>query len=167
MPAHRRAEGRLMAGGPHILIVEARYYEDIVDGLLHGAEQAFAEAGATFERLTVPGAFEIPAAIARAIEAGGADGPAGGARYDGYLALGCVIRGETSHYDYICTESARKLQDLACDKGAALGYGILTCENWDQAWARANVEERNKGGEAARACLAMIAVNGRFAGRQD
>ncbi len=167
MPAHRRAEGRLMAGGPHILIVEARYYEDIVDGLLHGAEQAFAEAGATFERLTVPGAFEIPAAISRAIEARGADGPDGGARYDGYLALGCVIRGETSHYDYICTESARKLQDLACDKGAALGYGILTCENQDQAWARANVEERNKGGEAARACLAMIAVNGRFAGRPD
>ena len=159
-----------MAGGPHILIVEARYYEDIVDGLLHGAEQAFAEAGATFERLTVPGAFEIPAAISRAIEARGADGPDrpdGGARYDGYLALGCVIRGETSHYDYICTESARKLQDLACDKGAALGYGILTCENQDQAWARANVEERNKGGEAARACLAMIAVNGRFAGRPD
>ncbi len=156
-----------MAGGPHILIVEARYYEDIADGLLHGAELAFAEAGATFERLTVPGTFEIPAAISRAIEAGGSDGPEGGARYDGYLALGCVIRGETSHYDYNCTESARKLQDLACDKGAALGYGILTCENWDQAWARANVEDRNKGGEAARACLAMIAVNGRFSGRPD
>jgi 6,7-dimethyl-8-ribityllumazine synthase len=162
MPSDRRTEGRLMAGEPHILIVEARYYEDIADGLLSGAERAFAEAGATFERLTVPGAFEIPAAISRAIAAGGADR---GARYDGYLALGCVIRGETSHYDYICTQSARKLQDLACDKGAALGYGILTCENWDQAWARANVEDRNKGGEAARACLAMIAVNGRFAGR--
>ena len=162
-----------MAAGPHILVVEARYYEDIANALLRGAEQAFAEAGATFERLTVPGAFEIPAAISRAVEAGradgpdGSDGPDGGARYDGYLALGCVIRGETSHYDYICTESARKLQDLACDKGAALGYGILTCENWDQAWARANVEERNKGGEAARACLAMIAVNARFAGRPE
>ncbi len=154
----------MMAGGPHILVVEARYYEDIADGLLRGAEQAFAEAGATFERLTVPGAFEIPAAISRAMEAGGAGG---GARYDGYLALGCVIRGETSHYDYICTESARKLQDLACERGAALGYGILTCENWDQAWARANVEGRNKGGEAARACLAMISVNSRFAGRPE
>ena len=156
-----------MAAGPHILVVEARYYEDIADALLRGAEQAFAKAGATFERLTVPGAFEIPAAISRAVQAGRADGPDGGACYDGYLALGCVIRGETSHYDYICAESARKLQDLACDRGAALGYGILTCENWDQAWARANVEERNKGGEAARACLAMIAVNGRFAGRPD
>ncbi len=153
-----------MAGGPHILIVEARYYEDIADALLLGAEQAFSEAGATFERLAVPGAFEIPAAISRAIEARRADR---GARYDGYLALGCVIRGETSHYDYICAESARKLQDLACDRGAALGYAILTCENRDQAWVRANVEDRNKGGEAARACLAMIAVNDRFAGRPD
>ncbi len=151
-----------MAGAPHVLIVEARYYEDISDALLRGAEAAFQEAGATSERLTVPGAFEIPAAIARAVEAA----RAGAARYDGYLALGCVIRGETSHYDYICTESARKLQDLACDRGAALGYGILTCETYDQAWARARVDGRNKGGEAARACLAMIAVNDRFAGRR-
>ena len=153
-----------MTAGPHILIVEARYYEDIADALLRGAEAAFAGAGATFERLTVPGAFEIPAAISRALAAGRAGQ---GARYDGYLALGCVIRGETSHYDYICAESARKLQDLACDRGAALGYGILTCENWDQAWARANVGDRDKGGEAARACLAMIAVGERFAGRPD
>lgn len=153
-----------MTAGPHILIVEARYYEDIADALLRGAEAAFAAAGATFERLTVPGAFEIPAAISRALATGGASQ---GARYDGYLALGCVLRGETSHYDYICAESARKLQDLACDRGAALGYGILTCENWDQAWARANAGDRDKGGEAARACLAMIAVGERFAGRPD
>ena len=144
-----------MADGPHILIVEARYYDDIADALLQGAEQALAEAGATVERLTVPGAFEIPAAIAWALESS--------SRYDGYLALGCVIRGETSHYDYICGESARALQDLACDRGAALGYGILTCENQDQAWARAKVGERNKGGEAAKACLAMIGVKARFA----
>jgi 6,7-dimethyl-8-ribityllumazine synthase len=149
-----------MTAGPHILIVEARYYESISDALLRGAEAAFAEAGATFERLAVPGAFEIPAAIAWAIEAG----RAGRARYDGYLALGCVIRGETSHYHYIRADSARKLQDLACDQGAALGYGILTCDNEDQAWARARVDGRNKGGEAARACLAMIAVSERFAG---
>ena len=144
-----------MADGPHILIVEARYYEDIADALLQGAERAFAEADATIERLAVPGAFEIPAAIAWALEAG--------ARYDGYLALGCVIRGETSHYDYICVESARALQDLACERGAALVYGILTCETQDQAWARAKVGERNKGGEAAKACLAMIGVKARFA----
>ncbi|HEX9767988.1 MAG TPA: 6,7-dimethyl-8-ribityllumazine synthase [Kiloniellales bacterium] len=152
-----------MAGAPHILIVEARYYEDISDALLRGAEEAFQAAGATFERLAVPGAFEVPAAIARAVEAG----RAGRTRYDGYLALGCVIRGETSHYDYICAESARKLQDLACDQGAALGYGILTCETHEQAWARARVDGRNKGGEAARACLAMIAVNDRVAGRRE
>jgi len=163
MPSDRRAEGRLMAGGPHILIVEARYYEDIADGLLHGAEQAFAEAGATFERLTVPGAFEIPAAISRAIEAGGADGPdgpAGGARYDGYLALGCVIRGETSHYDYVCGESARGLAELARVHRAAIGYGILTCETRDQAWARAAVDSngKNKGRDTAEACLALIAL---------
>jgi len=152
-----------MMSAPHILIVEARYYEGISDALLHGAERAFAAAGASYERLTVPGAFEIPAAIARAMDAG----QAGGTRFDGYLALGCVIRGETSHYDYICAESARKLQDLASDRGAALGYGILTCENEEQAWARARLDGRDKGGEAARACLAMIAVNERFAGRRD
>lgn len=152
-----------MTAGPHILIVEARYYEGISEALLGGAEAVFEEAGASFERLSVPGAFEIPATIARALEATRA-GSAGAPRYDGYLALGCVIRGDTSHYDYICTESARKLQDLASDKGAALGYGILTCETEDQAWARARVDGRNKGGEAARACLAMIAVNRRFAG---
>ncbi len=156
-----------MPGAPHILIVEARYYGDIADALLKGAEQVFTEAGATFERLTVPGAFEIPAAIARALDAWQSEGPNSGVHYDGYLALGCVIRGETSHYDYICSESARKLQDLACDRGAALGYGILTCENREQAWARANVEDRNKGGEAARACLAMIAINDRFAGSPE
>jgi 6,7-dimethyl-8-ribityllumazine synthase len=152
-----------MMSAPHILIVEARYYEDISDALLDGAERAFAAAGASHERLAVPGAFEIPAAIARAMDAG----EAGGTRFDGYLALGCVIRGETSHYDYICAESARKLQDLACDRGVAVGYGILTCETEAQAWARARLDGRDKGGEAARACLAMIAVNERFAGRRD
>jgi len=152
-----------MTAGPHILIVEARYHEGLSEALFSGAEAVFEEAGASFERLAVPGAFEVPAAIARALAAG----RAGGERYDGYLALGCVIRGETSHYDYICAESARKLQDLACDEGAALGYGILTCESEDQAWARAQVDGRNKGSEAARACLVMIAVNDRFAGSQE
>ena len=84
--------------------------------------------------------------------------PAGRPGFDGYVALGCVIRGETSHYDTICAESARKLQDLACDHGLAIGYGILTCENRDQAWARARVQEQNKGGGAAQACLAMLAL---------
>ena len=150
-----------MTDRPHILIVEARFYDTIADELVRGAEAAFVEAGATFERLAVPGAFEIPAAISFAVEAGRAGRSP---RFDGYLALGCVIRGETSHYEYICGESARKLQDLACDRGTAIGYGILTCDDKDQAWARANVEGRNKGGEAARACLAMIGVRDHFAG---
>ena len=78
------------------------------------------------------------------------------------IGLGCVIRGETSHYDYVCVESARKLQDLACDRCLALGYGILTCENGDQAWDRARIDRKNKGGDAARACLRMIEVRRRF-----
>jgi len=150
-----------MTDRPHILIVEARFYDVIADELVRGAEAAFVEAGATFERLAVPGAFEVPAAISFAVEAGRAGRSP---RFDGYLALGCVIRGETSHYDYVCGESARKLQDLACGRGTAIGYGILTCDNKDQAWARASVEGRNKGGEAARACLAMIGVRDHFAG---
>ncbi len=87
------------------------------------------------------------------------DGPR---RHDGYVALGCVIRGETSHYDYVCGESARKLQDLACEHTLALGYGILTCETREQAWERASVEGRNKGGEVARACLDMIELKRHF-----
>lgn len=147
-----------MAGAPHILIVEARYYAHISDELLKGATAALEAAGASFERLTVPGAFEIPAAIAFA-ERGGAKG---GMAFDGYVALGCVIRGETSHYEHVCQESARGLQDLALRDGVALGFGVLTCENEAQALARAGVEKRNKGGEAARACLAMVALKRRF-----
>ena len=148
-----------MARAPHALIVEARYYEKVADEMARGAEAALRAGGATFERIAVPGAFEIPAAIAFA---GRATGPGGTPRFEGFVALGCVIRGETSHYDYVCTESARKLQDLASDRGVALGYGILTCENGDQAWDRARVDGRDKGGEAARACLAMMALKRTF-----
>ncbi|RMD62252.1 MAG: 6,7-dimethyl-8-ribityllumazine synthase, partial [Alphaproteobacteria bacterium] len=122
------------ADSPRVLIVEARFYADIADALMAGAVHALEEAGATFAQVAVPGAFEIPAAIAFA-ERGAQQ--AGRPVFDGYVALGCVIRGETSHYDYVCGESARKLQDLAVDRGLAIGYGILTCENAEQAWARA------------------------------
>ena len=104
----------------------------------------------------MPGAFEIPAAIGFA-----ARGPAA-AGYDGFIGLGCVIRGQTTHYDYVCQESARALQDLAVRDGVALGYGILTCENRDQAMARARRDEQDRGGAAARACLAMIDIKRRF-----
>ena len=103
----------------------------------------------------MPGAFEIPAAIRFAQSAAERGG---GTRFDGYVALGCVIRGETSHYEHVCQESARGLQDLAVRHELAIGFGILTCENEGQALVRAGVDKRNKGGEAARACLAMIAL---------
>src|SRR5690349_16732271 len=128
----------------HVLIVEARFYEDIADELVRGAIIELEQAGATYDRIAVPGAFEIPAAIHFAIQSAAQGGNA--RRYDGYVALGCVIRGETTHYDYVCIESARGLQDLALRYSAAIGYGILTVENDDQAWARAKVDQKNKGG---------------------
>ena len=147
-------------GPAHILLVESPYYAEIAAELARGAIAEIEAAGASYERIAVPGAFEIPAAIVFAMAAEAT--PGGQRGFDGYVALGCVIRGETSHYDYICGESARKLQDLACDRGLAIGYGILTCENRDQAWVRASVADKNKGGDAARACLAMLAVKRHF-----
>ena len=145
-----------MSEPPRILIVQARFYEEVADELLRGASAVLDEAAADYETVAVPGAFEIPAAVRMALRS--MDFRGGQRRYDGFVALGCVIRGETSHYDYVCGESARKLQDLACEFTLAIGYGILTCENHEQAMARARVSERDKGGDAARACLAMIEV---------
>ncbi len=145
---------------PHILIVESRFYEDISDELLKGASAALEAAGVSFERVSVPGTFEIPAAIHMGLRS--MEFYAARRRFDGYIALGCVIRGETSHYDYVCAESARKLQDLACQYALALGYGILTCDTQEQAWERARVEGRNKGGTTARACLAMLDIKRQF-----
>jgi 6,7-dimethyl-8-ribityllumazine synthase len=141
-----------------LLIVEARFYEDIADELLSGAVAALEAAGATFDKISVPGALEIPAAIAMALYAE----EEGGTDYDGYVALGCVIRGETSHYDIVAGESARGLMDLSIEEGIAIGNGILTCETGAQAWARARVSEKNKGGAAAQAALAMIAIRDRL-----
>jgi 6,7-dimethyl-8-ribityllumazine synthase len=149
-----------MAEMPHIMIVEARFYEDIGDELARGAIAELEKTGATYERVQVPGAFEIPAAIRYALRS--MDFFSGRRRFDGYVALGAVIRGETTHYDYVCAESARKLQDLACEFTLAIGYGILTCENYEQAWARASVDAKNKGGVAARACLDMLDLKQRF-----
>jgi len=143
---------------PHVLIVEAPYYTHIAALLREGAERALTGAGATFEVVQVPGSFEIPGAIGMAAEAEG--------RFDGFVALGCVIRGETTHYDHICEETAHWLQVLAVDEGLPIGYGILTCENEQQALHRANPSGngRGHGGAAARACLAMVAVKRQFAG---
>ena len=145
-----------MTQAPHILLVEAPYYAHISVELRRGAEHVLAAAGATHESLQVPGAFEIPAAIGFAARASG--------RFDGFVALGCVIRGETTHYDHICAETARSLQDLAVRDGLPIGYGILTVENEAQGLVRAAPDGRDKGGEATRACLALVALKRRFRG---
>src|SRR3954447_26407506 len=145
-----------MTRRPHLLLVEAPYYTHIADHLRKGAERAMASAGVTHEVISVPGAFDIPAAVgmvARSTD-----------RFDGFVALGCVIRGETTHYDHICAESARGLQDLAVRDGLAIGYGVLTVENEAQALARASPDGRDHGGAAVRACLAMVELKRRLTG---
>jgi 6,7-dimethyl-8-ribityllumazine synthase len=149
-----------MSEAPHILIVEARFYEDLLDALLAGATRALQKAGATFEVVTVPGALEIPGAIKFA-HAAAQQGKLA-KRFDGYVALGCVIRGETTHYDTVCEESARGLMDLAIHHDLAIGNGILTVEDDDQAWTRAKPDDKDKGGGAAEACLAMVALKRRW-----
>ena len=142
-----------MAAAPHVMVVEARFYPDIADELAKGAIAALEKAGASYERFAVPGVLEIPAAINMAIRAAI---KVKRRPFDAYLALGCVIRGETTHYDIVCNESARGVQDLVVEHDLALGFGVLTVENDDQAWERARVNKKNKGGEAAEACLAMF-----------
>ena len=141
-----------MAG--HFLIVEARFYEDLGDALAEGAISAIEEADGTFERVEVPGALEIPGAVALAA--------ASHHNFDGYVALGCVIRGETSHYDTVCNESARGLMQLTIEQHLAIGNGIITVENGDQAWARARKSDKDKGGDAARAAMNMAALKQAF-----
>lgn len=144
-----------------ILIVEARFYDHIAEALLEGAKAALKAAGHEFEVVSVPGALEIPAVIAMAEEGG--HRPAG-ARYDGYVALGCVIRGETFHFEIVAGESARGLMDLAIGRRLAIGNGILTVDTEAQALARARPGEADKGGAAAKACLAVIDVRKRLLG---
>lgn len=145
---------------PTILIVEGRFYDDIADELVRGATAVLDEAGIGYERMPVPGAFEVPQAIRfaiRSMEIGSAMN-----RYAGFIGFGCVIRGETSHYDYVCQESSRALMDLVMKYSIALGYGILTVENREQAWARASVDDKNKGGDVAGACLRMMDLKKQF-----
>ena len=149
-----------MADESHIMIAVSRYYEEIADQLLKGALGVLDEAGASHEIYEIPGAFEIPAAIATAMRS--PEFSDGRQRFDGYVALGCVIRGETTHYDYVCQEAARGLQDLAIRHCLALGFGFLTTENREQAMARAAVDRGNKGADAANACLRMIGFKSSF-----
>ena len=145
---------------PHLLIVEAPYYRSVTDGLEKGAAAEMAKINATYDKISVAGAFEIPAAIKFALTNTRCGKAA--RHYDGYIALGCVIRGETTHYDHICHEVNRALMDLALNEGLAIGNGVLTVENKAQAQARAALDRKNKGGEAAAACLRQIELKAEF-----
>lgn len=141
-----------------VLVVEARFYDDLADALLEGAKDALRTQGVEFDVVSVPGALEIPTAIAMAEEAGRYPTAP---RYDGYVALGTVIRGETYHFEIVSDQSAAGITLLGT-KGLAIGNGILTTEDEDQAWARARISEGDKGGGAARACLDLIALRKRL-----
>ncbi len=146
------------AKGARILIVEARYYDDIADQLLAGAMKVLEEAGAVIERVTVPGSLEIPAAIVIALEAAKQKGR----HYDGVVALGCVIRGDTIHFEIVSQLSAQGLLELSVARALPIGNGIVTVNTLTQALARARLEDQDKGGDAARAALALIRVKRRL-----
>ena len=146
LPSVPRVDG----SPPHLLVLRAPYYRDVVDGLTRGAERILRQAGATFETLDVAGAFELPQALRIALR--------GSRRYDGYVVLGCVVRGETDHYDHICRETIGGLMAVALQFGLAMGQGVLTVHRLDQALARSGHEGPNKGAEAAAAALGQIGV---------
>ncbi len=146
LPAAPRVDGP----APHVLIVRAPYYQEIADGLLDGATRILRDAGATFALIDVAGAYELPQAIRLALR--------GNQRFDAYVALGCVVKGETDHYDHICRETIRGLMSLSLQFGLALGQGVLTVHRLDQARARSSANGHNKGAEAAAAALVQLHV---------
>lgn len=155
----------------HVLIIEAPYYREVSDELASGALQELAERGATFERIEVPGALEIPQVLAQLLDrqlnaqsGKGPAGKAGAAKFDGVIALGCVIRGETAHYDIVVNNANHWLMELAITNKIPLGNGILTVDTLDQAMARARGGSDGKGGDAARACLRLIEIAREFTG---
>jgi 6,7-dimethyl-8-ribityllumazine synthase len=160
MAEPRRASGAEQGDltGVRILLVEARFYEDISDELLKGATRALEAAGAVYDRVSVPGSLEIPPAITIALDAAAA----GGKPYEGAVALGCVIRGDTIHFEIVSFESSRGLMEISRTRGIPIGNGILTVDNDSQAWKRARVGEGDKGGEAARAALALVRLKRRL-----
>lgn len=141
-----------MAPAPHILVIEARFYDEIADGLLAGARRVLEAASAKLELVTVPGILELPGAVSFAFN------PArkGGQRYDGVVVLGCAVKGETDHYDHVCRESMNGVQRVALDFSIPCGNGILTVPTWKLAQHRADPARGDAGGRAARACLRMI-----------
>ena len=144
--------------GARILIVEARFYDDIADELLKGASRVLEQAGAAFDRISVPGSLEVPPAIALALDAAERQGRP----YEGVVALGCVIRGDTIHFEIVSIQSARALIDLSVARRMPVGNGILTVDNEAQALMRARIEEADKGGDAARAALALVRLKRRL-----
>ncbi|MDA8052209.1 MAG: 6,7-dimethyl-8-ribityllumazine synthase [Rhodospirillales bacterium] len=145
---------RIEGPPPHLLVVRAPYYREVVDALTAGAERILRGSGATFETLDVAGAFELAQVIRIVLR--------GPARHDGFIALGCVVRGETDHYEHICREAMGGLMRVALQFGLALGTGLLTVDRLDQAISRARPDGPNKGAEAARAALLQIAAARRF-----
>ena len=146
----------MATSSPRFLIVEASFYTDLAEALAAGAIRALEAAGASYDRVSVAGALEIPGAIAMASQR--VDGP----QYDGYVALGCIIRGETYHFEVVSNESARGIMDLTLAELLPIGNGILTVEDSDQAWARADPDQKDKGGDAARAAISMAALAQQF-----
>lgn len=149
-----------MSEGGRVLIVEARFYEHISDQLVTGATAVLKEEGVECSRVSVPGVFEIPAATRIALRSMEVNRKS--ERFDGVVALGCVIRGETDHYDHICREASHALMCLTLDHCLALGFGVLTCGTYEQARVRAAVDEKNKGAEAALACVRMMELRRAF-----
>jgi 6,7-dimethyl-8-ribityllumazine synthase len=158
-PRRAHLKEDLDISGARVVIVEARFYDDIQDALLEGAVAELSAAGVTHDVISVPGALEIPAAVGIALDSAMRNGRA----YDGAIALGCVIRGDTIHFEVVSMESSRALMDLSVARGIPLGNGIITVNTEAQAWARARAGELNKGGDAARAALAMIRIKRRLA----
>lgn len=146
----------------HVLVIESRYYEEVAAALLDGAIAELEAAGATHDRIEVPGALEIPQALAQAVAAGLIPADAGDGRYDGAIVLGCVIRGETSHYDIVCNNANHWLMKTAIANNVPLGNAILTVDTEAQAMARARGGRKGKGGDAANACLSLIELARKF-----
>jgi 6,7-dimethyl-8-ribityllumazine synthase len=159
VPRKPKQKEEIVLKGARVLVVEARFYDDIADELLAGATRALDQAEVDWDLISVPGALEIPAAIVIALEAATARKKP----YDGVVALGCVIRGETSHYDIVAGESARALMEISMARRLPVGNGILTVDTDKQAWARARTEEYDKGGGAAEAALSLIRTGRRLA----
>jgi len=158
--APERSAQAIPGPAPHLLVIQAPYYEAVVGGMRRGAERVFAEAGCTADVVDVAGAFELPAALRMALSQPG-KGPKP-TRYDGFLLLGCVVKGETDHYDFICNAVCQGVMNVSTERGTAIGFGLLTVDNLAQAEARSADDRHNKGGEAAHALLGQVALRRRW-----